>query len=95
MSHGGTMSYCTVPDSNVLVRYRDRYEVLIERRTGTVLYSIGTIKSWVRYATYGTVPLCTVSGIKESGTVSYCTVPNWNVQRQHPYSEYLVTPPMR
>ena len=31
--------------------YRDRYKVLIERRT--VLYVIGTIKSWVRDFWYG------------------------------------------
>ncbi len=33
--------------------YRDRYKVLIERRT--VLYGIGTIKSWVRDFWYGII----------------------------------------
>ena len=33
--------------------YRDRYKVLIERRT--VLYAIGTIKSRVRDLWYGTI----------------------------------------
>jgi hypothetical protein len=46
VSYGGTMLYCTGFKRIGTLPYRDRYEVLIERRA--VLYSIGTIKSWVR-----------------------------------------------
>ena len=44
---------------------------MIEKRT--VLYSIGTVLSRIVYDASGTVRMCTVSGFKRGGTVSYCT----------------------
>ena len=63
------MSYCTGFKCIGTVIYR--YEVLIERHT--VPYCTVSVRSRAGYATFGTVPLCTVSRIKESGTVSQCT----------------------
>ena len=40
---------------------------------GDVPYCTVSVRSRVGYATSGKVPFYTVSGIKESGTVPYCT----------------------
>ena len=84
--------------------YRDRYKVLIERRT--VLYGIGTIKSWVRDFWYGII----VYRIMDLGewykTVLYRIQARWKTcnklahvgwdhQNQYAYRNPVVEPAIR